>query len=376
MTAMTEVQYLYSVYWALTTLTTVGYGDITPTNDIERWYALGCLLVGAIIFGYMISTIGSLVTSMDRQSALVQDKTDSIKEYIAWRRMPRRLGVRVRKFYEYYYTRLPAFKEADILSELTPSLRADVTNFLLKETVGNMPLFSRLGPDFQSEVFPRLKPLSATAKEMIFRRGDRARDLFFLLKGEVWVRSPFEEHVTIATLHPGEYFGESVLTGRRRENTHQAAMFCDLFSLAHEDIEILFSKFPQASASVYEQVQKVTLSKDRLASFLHKALIAWMPKTSQRSALVIQHAWHAFDHAKALRNVPFAAVTQVLIERRRSVSHGSPSDALLMLSPNGEPSVDLFTQKQVVAQVDVLTQSVKRMEQMLAAIDKKVGLWA
>ena len=64
----TSVRYLYAVYWAVTTLTTVGYGDLVPTNDAERTYALCAMLCSALVFGYMISNIGSLVASMDRQA--------------------------------------------------------------------------------------------------------------------------------------------------------------------------------------------------------------------------------------------------------------------------------------------------------------------
>ena len=52
-------QYTFSIYWAFTTLTTVGYGDITPTNDAERMYTVGALLVTALISGYIISNIGA-----------------------------------------------------------------------------------------------------------------------------------------------------------------------------------------------------------------------------------------------------------------------------------------------------------------------------
>ena len=92
-----HVQYLYSVYWALTTLTTVGYGDITPQNDLERAYSLFALLTGALIFGYMLSSIGSLVSAMDRQAAMVEERLDEVKDYIRWRKLPRDLVIRMRR---------------------------------------------------------------------------------------------------------------------------------------------------------------------------------------------------------------------------------------------------------------------------------------
>jgi hypothetical protein len=33
-------QYLYSLYWVITTMTTVGYGDITAQNDTERAFSM------------------------------------------------------------------------------------------------------------------------------------------------------------------------------------------------------------------------------------------------------------------------------------------------------------------------------------------------
>ena len=46
--------YIASLYWTVTTVTTVGYGDITPTAPAERVYAIICMVVGTGVFGYVI----------------------------------------------------------------------------------------------------------------------------------------------------------------------------------------------------------------------------------------------------------------------------------------------------------------------------------
>ena len=87
---------------------------------------------------------------------------DEVKEYMRWRKLPRELVLRMRRYYTYYYSRKTAFNEAQILGALTPGLRFEVIEHTLKETIGKIPLFAKtLDPLFQMEVFPLLKPMAA-----------------------------------------------------------------------------------------------------------------------------------------------------------------------------------------------------------------------
>ena len=47
------------------TMTTVGYGDITPKNEVEYTFANITMLVVCIVFGYTINRIGMILTSID-----------------------------------------------------------------------------------------------------------------------------------------------------------------------------------------------------------------------------------------------------------------------------------------------------------------------
>lgn len=49
------------VYWAVTTFTTVGYGDIVPVTILGRSLAMLLQIVGAMFFGIIVAIIGSYV---------------------------------------------------------------------------------------------------------------------------------------------------------------------------------------------------------------------------------------------------------------------------------------------------------------------------
>ena len=122
----------------------VGYGDISPTNNAERYYALFALPVGAIVYGFMLSSIGSLLASIDKQAGLVQERMDEVKEYMRWRKLPRELVVRLRRYYTFYYSRKAVFDEEKILGGLTPALRFEVVQHAVKDTIGKIPLFAEV----------------------------------------------------------------------------------------------------------------------------------------------------------------------------------------------------------------------------------------
>ena len=58
-------KYLFGLYWALTTLTTVGFGDISAGTSAERIICIVWMMFGVGFYSFAVGTITSVLTSMD-----------------------------------------------------------------------------------------------------------------------------------------------------------------------------------------------------------------------------------------------------------------------------------------------------------------------
>lgn len=52
-----QIQYFYTLYWGINTMTTISYGDIAPNNPQETTYGTFCFCFGFIVYGYVTNNI-------------------------------------------------------------------------------------------------------------------------------------------------------------------------------------------------------------------------------------------------------------------------------------------------------------------------------
>lgn len=72
--------YVANLYWFMTTVSTVGFGDFYPMNFVERLYLSGLMIFSALFFGYLVNAVGKFMIQNQTQEISIKVKLAGINQ--------------------------------------------------------------------------------------------------------------------------------------------------------------------------------------------------------------------------------------------------------------------------------------------------------
>jgi hypothetical protein len=127
--------YTTGLYWAFQTVTTVGYGDISPTTSDERIFCLLTAFLGTGIFCFINGEISALASQKHASLALFLRKKEKIDDFVRYYNLPRPLCLQIREFYDDGFSQGAFLKTEEIIAELPPHIRTDVYTTLRRSLI-------------------------------------------------------------------------------------------------------------------------------------------------------------------------------------------------------------------------------------------------
>lgn len=73
-----KTKYITSIYWVVTTLTTVGYGDVYGHTSFEYMYTMFVEFLGIAVFSMIMSSVNHIIGPSQGGDDIIADKLEKV----------------------------------------------------------------------------------------------------------------------------------------------------------------------------------------------------------------------------------------------------------------------------------------------------------
>ncbi|CAH8526255.1 unnamed protein product [Schistosoma turkestanicum] len=238
--------YVSSLYFTTTSLTSVGFGNVSPNTVNEKIYAVITMLIGALMHAAVFGNVTTLIQRMYSRRSAYQTKNQDLKDFTRAHHIPKPLKQRMLEFFQAMWAINRGIDKEAILQSFPENLRGDIALHLNREIL-SLSLFKSASPGCRKCLAQLITTRFATPGEYLVNQGDVLRFIYFVCSGSLEILG--EEGTVVGLLGKCDIFGSDMdelpRLGYSAYNV-KSLTYCELQCLALDyQLQEIFDQYPQ-----------------------------------------------------------------------------------------------------------------------------------
>jgi len=185
--------YFASLYWAIMTITSIGYGDVHPILLAEQALAVVVMLVGSILWGQVIATFCNVVNNVNPERTEFRRTMDELNRFMRINRLSSITCQRLREYFHQTKHLKMLSSGRNLMLQMSPLLQAEISWAINRQWLTRVWFLRNAEPSFVLQLSLSIVPVIFVPSELaphgflyVVHRGIALYGGKVLTAGDVW----------------------------------------------------------------------------------------------------------------------------------------------------------------------------------------------
>ncbi|XP_056149858.1 potassium voltage-gated channel subfamily H member 6-like [Lampris incognitus] len=248
-------KYVTALYFTFSSLTSVGFGNVSPNTNSEKIFSICVMLVGSLMYASIFGNVSAIIQRLYSGTARYHTQMLRVREFIRFHQIPNPLRQRLEEYFQHAWSYTNGIDMNAVLKGFPECLQADICLHLNRTLLQNCKAFKGSTKGCLRALAMRFKTTHAPPGDTLVHAGDLISALYFISRGSIEI---LRGDVVVAILGKNDVFGEPINLFARPGKSNadvRALTYCDLHKIHREDMLEVLDMYPEFSENFWSSLE-------------------------------------------------------------------------------------------------------------------------
>ncbi|XP_068200015.1 potassium voltage-gated channel subfamily H member 2 [Antennarius striatus] len=248
-------KYVTALYFTFSSLTSVGFGNVSPNTNSEKIFSICVMLIGSLMYASIFGNVSAIIQRLYSGTARYHTQMLRVREFIRFHQIPNPLRQRLEEYFQHAWSYTNGIDMNAVLKGFPECLQADICLHLNRTLLQNCKAFKGSTKGCLRALAMKFKTTHAPPGDTLVHAGDVLTAIYFISRGSIEI---LRGDVVVAILGKNDIFGEPINLYARPGKSNadvRALTYCDLHKIFREDVLEVLDMYPEFADNFWNNLE-------------------------------------------------------------------------------------------------------------------------